>query len=313
MKYEDYQPYGTEGESSGWGGYKDPQVETVYFEFVTDPATRVSGIQTGEYDFAMSLPSDNYEMLKANEDLTTMPVFNGGLSAIFDKSEGWTADPVFRKAVNVALNKEECAIASYGLADFFRLDSSYMFKEQEKWYSTTGDESYQTYDQELAKSYLKECGYDGSEITIMVSSDYADFNNLGIAMEQELEEVGIQVNLLVVDWPTQQSYRTDPSKFDIFVTTFTPIAAPTDLLYLQSSWPGWSDDEMLSNYMSSIRTSVDADAAKEIWDECQAYLWDEYLPIVKICDKYTYDATSDKMAELRYFQTPIWWNAVVYE
>lgn len=313
VKYEDYQPYGTEGESSGWGGYKDPQVETVYFEFVTDPATRVSGIQTGEYDFAMSLPSDNYEMLKANEDLTTMPVFNGGLSAIFDKSEGWTADPVFRKAVNVALNKEECAIASYGLVDFFRLDSSYMFKEQEKWYSTTGDESYQTYDQELAKSYLKECGYDGSEITIMVSSDYADFNNLGIAMEQELEEVGIQVNLLVVDWPTQQSYRTDPSKFDIFVTTFTPIAAPTDLLYLQSSWPGWSDDEMLSNYMSSIRTSVDADAAKEIWDECQAYLWDEYLPIVKICDKYTYDATSDKMAELRYFQTPIWWNAVVYE
>lgn len=313
VKNEDYQPYGTEGEASGWSGYKNPQVETVYFDFVTDAATRVSGIQTGEYDYAMSLPSDNYQMLKANEDVVTIPVFNGALSAIFDKSEGWTADATFRKAVNAALNKEECSIAAYGLADFFRLDSSYMFKEQEKWYSTTGDESYNTFDQELAKQYLEECGYDGSEITVMVSSDYTDFNNLGIAMEQELEAVGINVNLLVVDWPTQQSYRTDPTKYDIFVTTFTPIAAPTDLLYLQSSWPGWSDDAALSDYMNQIRISTDATEAKAIWDECQAYCWNEYLPIIKVADKYTYDAVSDKVAGLRYFQTPIWWDTVVYE
>lgn len=313
VKNTDYQPYGTEGEVSGWGGYKTPQVDTIYFDFVTDSATRVSGIQTGEYDFAMSLPSDNYEMLKANEDLVTTTVFNGGLSAIFDKSEGWTADPTFRKAVNAAMNKEECSIAAYGLEDFFRLDSSYMFKEQAKWYSTEGDESYNTYDPELAKEYLEECGYDGSEITVMVSSDYTDFNNLGIAMEQELEAVGINVNLLVVDWPTQQSYRTDPSKYDIFVTTFTPIASPTDLLYLQASWPGWSDDETLSDYMSQIQSSTDADQAKEIWDECQAYCWDEYLPIIKVADKYTYDAMTKNMSDLRYFQTPIWWNAAVYE
>lgn len=313
VKNEDYQPYGTKGEVSGWGGYKDAQVETIYFDIVTDPSTRVAGIQTGEYDYAMSLPADNYQMLSADENLVTLPVFSGGLSAIFDKSEGWTADATFRKAVNAALNKDECAMAAYGLADFFRLDSSYMFKEQAKWYSTTGDAAYTTSDQELAKQYLEECGYDGSEITLMVSSDYADFNNLGIAMEQQLEAVGINVNLLVIDWPTQQSYRTDPEKYDIFVTTFTPIAAPTDLLYLQPSWPGWTVDDTVSDYLNRIRTSVDPDEAKTIWDECQQYCWEEYLPIVKVCDKYTYDAVSDKVAGLRYFQTPIWWNTVVYE
>ena len=65
--------------------------------------------------------------------------------------------------------------------------------------------------------------------------------------------------------------------------------------------------------MNQIRISTDATEAKAIWDECQAYCWNEYLPIIKVADKYTYDAVSDKVAGLRYFQTPIWWDTVVYE
>ncbi len=313
VKFEDYQPYGTKGDASGWGGYKEALVDTVYIDFVTDASTRVSGIQTGEYDIAVNLPSDNYDMLNSNEDLVTIPDFSGGLSAVFDKSEGWSADPAFRKAVNAALNKEEIAIAALGLSDFFRLDSGYMFVEQTKWYSDAGSDSYETYDIDLAKQYLEECGYDGSEITVLCSSEYPVCNNTGIAIEQQLEEAGINVNLLVVDWPTQQEYVKQADKYDIFITWFTPCSAPTDILYLQSTWEGWSDDATLQDYLTQIAASTDETEAYELWNECQAYCWDEYLPIIKIADMYNYSVVTDQVAGLKYFQGPIYWNTVVYE
>lgn len=313
VKFDDYQPYGTKGEASGWGGYKEALTDVVYFDFVLDAATRVTGIQTGEYDLAEALPNDNYEMLKQNEDLQMIVYFSGGLNAIFDKSEGWTADATFRKAVNAALDKDALSMAAYGIQDFYRLDAGYMFKEQTEWYTDAGSENYLVNDQELAKQYLEECGYDGSEITLMVSSTYPDFNNVGIALEQQLEAVGINIELLVVDWPTQQEYLQDASKFDMFVTSFTPCASPTDTLYLQSTWEGWSDDETLQDYLTQIRTSVDQEEAYDIWEQCQEYCWTEYLPVTKICDKYTYCAASQNVAGLKYFQGPIYWNTVVYE
>lgn len=313
VRFDDYQPYGTKGDASGWGGYKEALVDTVYFDFVSDSSTRVTGIQTGEYDLATTLPSDNYDMLKANEDLAIISAFSGGLNLIFDKSDGWTSDTLFRKAVNAALNKEEVAMAAYGIPDFFRFDAGYMFKEQEKWYTDAGSDNYLVNDAELAKQYLEECGYDGSEVILICSSAYVDFNNAGIAIEQELENVGINVDLQVVDWATQQAYIQDPEKFDMFITSFTPCASPTDTLYLQSTWEGWSDDAALQDYLTQIRTSTDETEAYGIWEKCQEYCWTEYLPVSKIADKYTYNAATTKVAGLKDFQGPIYWNTVVYE
>lgn len=312
-KFDDYKPYGTKGDASGWGGYKEALTKNVIFEFVPDSSTRVNGIQTGEYDYAIDCPPDDYQMLKANDELSADTTFGGGLCVIFDKSEGWTANGSFRKAVNAALDKEAVAIAAEGLPEFFRLDPGYMYVEQKNWYTQAGKESYLVNDKNLAKKYLDEAGYDGSQITIMVSSAYSDFNNIGIALKQQLENAGISVNLMVVDWPTQQSYMKDASKYDMFVTSFTPCAAPTDLLYLQATWEGWSTDSKLQDYLTKIRTSTNPAEAKKTWEECQAYCWNDYLPAIKIADKFGYSVMTKKVSGMKFFQNPIFWNTVVYE
>ena len=44
-RYDDYQPYGTEGDFSGWVGYKQALTKDIYFDIVTENATLVAGMQ----------------------------------------------------------------------------------------------------------------------------------------------------------------------------------------------------------------------------------------------------------------------------
>lgn len=54
-KFEDYSPYGVEGEASGWYGYKTQATPVIYYDIVSDNATRAAGIQTGEYDIVTEM------------------------------------------------------------------------------------------------------------------------------------------------------------------------------------------------------------------------------------------------------------------
>ena len=42
---------------------KEAATETLYFDVVTDAATRIAGLQNGQYDIAEEIPADNYEEL----------------------------------------------------------------------------------------------------------------------------------------------------------------------------------------------------------------------------------------------------------
>ena len=42
VRNEEYQPYGVEGDYSGWAGYKHAYIDTVYFDFVADANTIVA-------------------------------------------------------------------------------------------------------------------------------------------------------------------------------------------------------------------------------------------------------------------------------
>ena len=57
------------GPTSGLSGKKEALVDNIFFHFVPDAATRVAGLQSGEYDFAEGLPTDNYETLKKDPSI----------------------------------------------------------------------------------------------------------------------------------------------------------------------------------------------------------------------------------------------------
>lgn len=101
-KYEDYQP--AEGESSGLAGAKNAQADTITFNIVTDTATRIAGVQNGQYDIAEDIPADQYKDLATDKNLT-MDVRSGGtLNLFLNTTEGVMADEKVRQAALAALN-----------------------------------------------------------------------------------------------------------------------------------------------------------------------------------------------------------------
>jgi len=59
VKNDDYQPLSEP--ASGFAGRKEALVDDIYFHFVSDTATRGAGLQSGQYDIALRMATDDFE------------------------------------------------------------------------------------------------------------------------------------------------------------------------------------------------------------------------------------------------------------
>ena len=96
--------------------FGDPTGEGLPNGPVPDVATRVSGVQAGDYDYAEFVPGDLYEDLSADQSVKIhvngAPIF--GMMFVNSK-EGLLKDNFkLRRAVQMALNKEEALRVSIG-------------------------------------------------------------------------------------------------------------------------------------------------------------------------------------------------------
>src|SRR5699024_5132344 len=121
------------------------------------------------------LPHDDYEQIENTEDVKSIIDLYASIALVLNKKEGLLSDEMMRNAVNTALDIEEILLAAYSDDEFYRVDSGYVFKEQEDWYTDAGGEYYNQNDPEQAKRLLEEAGYNGEELTLMISRDYEDY------------------------------------------------------------------------------------------------------------------------------------------
>jgi peptide/nickel transport system substrate-binding protein len=303
-KFEEYSPLDTP--SDGLSGKKEALVDDIYFKITPDSSTRLTGLQTGEYDVAEGLPVDNYEQLKSDPNLDFKQGMNN-LWIIYNKKQGAFTDLNMRKAVNAALNNEEIMIGAKSFPEFYRLDSSFMYQEQKEWYSTAGSENYNINDLEKSKEYLTAANYNGEEIKILTTRDYDHLYNAAVVTQEQLEKAGMKVKLDVYDWSTLLELRSKTEEWDIFFTGLPPVLAPTQLLFMSSEWPGWTNDEKVTQYLTEIKSSNSAEEAQQVWQEMQTYLWD-YLPGSKIGDHFEFVAHSKKLEGFTVFEGLVLWN-----
>lgn len=310
---EEYQPYGTPGEASGWWGYKNAYIKDVYFDFVADATTRGTGVLTGQYDFAYMLPTDNYPMFDGNPDVVIHKENAGSAMTVFNKQEGLGTDPLIRKAVLYAVEPEHVMQAGWSSEEFYRMESSYMSQEQANWYSKEGSDCYNNTDKEKAKKYLEEAGYNGETFRILINGSVPCFTSMGVVIKAELEEIGMNVELKSAEAATFLNQRNDPTAYDAFLATPLPVCVPTMQIYMNPSWPGWTTDEKIQGLNEKINESLTVEEAKGYWDELQKYCWEEALPVVKYGELYNYSVSSAKVKNIEVFVGPYVANAIVEE
>ena len=295
-------------ESSGLAGKKEALAKEVYFHIVPDESTRLSGVSTGQYDIAFSIPFDNADQIEATDGVEN--VFNDGgiLSYVLNKKAGPFSDQKFRQAFNTALDMEEVLRAAYSDDRFYTLDSALALPGT-LWHSEAGKEFYNQHDLDKAKELVEESSYNGEEITILTTRDYPHQYNAGVVAQQVLESIGVKVKLDVYDWPTLIERRTNENNFDLFPMSFAvrPTIHQNPFLDSKAEYSGWSNSEKMDQLLEDINAAESLENAKPLIDDLQQEVW-EYLPIIKIGNIQDLVVVSDKITGYDNLIGPILWN-----
>lgn len=311
---DDYQPYGTDGEFSGWAGYKNAYTKDIYFDIVGDVNTIIAGMQTGEYDATTAVTADNIYLFEGDDAYQVEAQECEMAFLIFNKKEGLGADETIRQAVQAAVNAEDVMIGVYGEEEMYSMYSSYMFNNITDWYSEEGSEYYNQADPQKAAEILADAGYDGETFRILVASDDAAFYNMAVIVQNQLQEAGMNCEILSYDWATFVSVRNEqPENYDAFITSFSPKILPTMNLYLSSTWAGWVSDERILGDLNLISTDTSKENAIATWNELQKYMYETSVPVVKFGCSKTFMVASSKLEGLTMFEHIVFTNAKVKE
>jgi len=270
---------------NGYGGKRSAYVDRIRFIPVPDASVRVAGVETGEYDVAEEIPPDFYSRVKGNPNIQAMIMKPLAWPfIIFNKKEGLFVNKKLRQAVAAALDVEPILLAAAGGKEFYSLNPSIYQPEIKAWYTTAGKEYYNQQNPDLARKLMKEAGYTGQTIRWLSTKQYDYIYNVGLTAKSQLEKVGFNIDLQVMEWSTVVTRRTKPDLWEIFVTgnSLSP-EPPLYQAWLGSAWPGWWVDERRDDLLAKF--DVEADQAKRlaVWADIQKLIWEE-VPMIKLGD-----------------------------
>ena len=302
-RYEDYAS--AAGEPSAMAGEKTPYYDEMYIHFVSDDTTRLSGLQTGEYDVASPIDSDNLAALEADPNVELVPGEAGLAFALFNKNEGDSpmADINMRRAVVAAMDTEAMLIAAFTSDEYFSNNSAFM-PEGTPWHVEVDPEFedfYQNQDLDLAAQYLDEAGYDGETITLVASPDYGDHFAQATILQQQLEDAGMNTELVTPDFPTVLEIMSEGTDFEIAFSHLSnwPLVPITSYFFAPDT-QGATDDQAIFDATDALVNAADEEEATAAMEELEA-AYQDYLPVIKIGDRRTATGTS---ADLTGFDHP---------
>lgn len=207
-RFDGYKPNTSFQDRTGFGGYKQACLDTVTFRIVTEPGARVAGLRTGELHGVEDIPSKSLPDLKNDKNVTILPLQNWWIQLTYPNvSAPPTDNLMFRRAVQAALDMDEIMDAASD--GNYKLNVGFQFPNQPS-YSDAGKETYNIKDSAKAKDYLGRSGYHGEPVILLTNKDYPPMYNSALVMQQELQAVGINAQMRVVDWPTSVQLSQKP-------------------------------------------------------------------------------------------------------
>ena len=286
MTFERFAEYQSAGEEpNGYGGKKYAYADTIEFIPVPDEAARVAGLQAGDYDLGLDIGNDQYTVLQD---------FPGVVSEILTPTEwdvfflNWQSplmeNLAMRQAVQAAFDHLPMLQSGRGGDEFIRLDPGLMM-QQTPWWSEAGGEFYNVNDPELARAKLEEAGYGGEPLRFLTTQEYSYMYGEAIVAQQQLEAVGITVDLQVVDWATVLERRAIPEEWDMFGTGHGFVPDPSQISYVgqMNQYPGWWSSESSLALAAELLAEAEFDTRMPIFEEIQTAHYTE-IPAIKIGD-----------------------------
>jgi peptide/nickel transport system substrate-binding protein len=174
---------------SYWGA--KPTASKITYQLVAEPATRVAGLISGEYDIVTTLTPDDMQLVNGYSDLET----RGNVVENFHMFTFNMNQPVFqsktlRRALSLVVNRELMVESLW--KNKASIPHGFNFPN----YGKTFDPNRRVmeYNVEEAKRLVKESGYDGSPITYHTMGNYYANATPALMMMIEMwKQIGVNV------------------------------------------------------------------------------------------------------------------------
>lgn len=177
-----------------------PYLDAVTFRIIPDPNTRFAALQAGDIDMiGVALSPEQYLQVQSSPNLKgTEGTATTEITLAMNNRRGPLADPRVRQAITHAIDKE--AIVEGAMFGLGTVIGTHMSPAEPYYVDLTGT---YPYDPERARELLAEAGYpDGFSLRFELPEPYNIERRSGQVIAEQLRQVGIDVELSVVEWPT---------------------------------------------------------------------------------------------------------------
>ena len=198
-RFDGYTPR-AEAEVDGYTGNKQAFVDKVRFEVIPDSASAKAALLSGGVDVLPDVTAMDAAQLKQVKNLQVQvsPIMTiSGL--LFQTRDPLLKDVRIRRAVALSLDYAQMVAA---LSDGLSQVNNSVIPTASPYYDATAHKGY-AYDLDQARRLLKEAGYTGETIRMLVNKRYPQMFDMGLLSQAMAQAAGLNIEMETLEWGTQ--------------------------------------------------------------------------------------------------------------
>ena len=258
-----------------------PYVKNLTLRYISDSSSRVIEAESGGADIVYEITATNVDRVRANEGINLVSAMGANTSYLYmNQAKEPFGDERIREAVWLAVDIDQAVEVAYGT---FGERATGMISPGIDGRHPDMSQFFPARDLEKAKALLAEAGYpDGFETSISCNSNDQQRKDFCEVVQAQLSEVGIQVNIDVMDstqWAS--SLAAGEGFMTIYgLTASTGEAGRTLFRWLPdtSEWPisSWESEEYYE-LINKALTTTDTDTRNQLYYQCQEMLMENHV------------------------------------
>jgi peptide/nickel transport system substrate-binding protein len=284
-------------EAPDWtSGGKVVNFDRMEWPTIPDAATAAAALQSGEVDWYEQVQPDLVAQLKRNADITIGSANPAGFNGIlrFNHMQAPFNNVGIRRAVLMAVNQQDYMESITGNDPTALKLCKAMFPCGTPYGEEIGKEAMGA-NLDKARAMLKAAGYNNEKVVIISPADVPTIGPMGDVTYDLLKKMGMNVELVSVDWATLTTKRAvkesvDKGGWSIF-HTWAPspiISTPVEHFAMrglgEKAWAGWYSDEKMEAMTKAWTAASTEEEQKKIAAEIQARAF-EMVPFV-LCGQF---------------------------
>lgn len=273
-------------------GNKSGSMDRVEWVILPDANSAMAALKNGEVDMIEQVPPDYINPLRQDTNIKVGVTGSSQASLIVNTLHPPFNKPEVRQALLHAVNQEKFLTAMGYPVDMRMKHCGTFFICGGTNDTQAGAADFATPDMAKARQMLKDAGYKGEKVVVLLPTDYASLNGAGLVAIQTMKDMGMKVDVQSMDWPTIVSRRTkkdapDAGGWSAYATLAVAPSADSPLSNFMlgaacgNSMPGWPCDKQLDQLRIDWTRQSDATKRKQALDAFQlrAYQTVPYIPL----------------------------------